>query len=156
MSENETQRKNNAENPRYTRTKQGPQTQGRNRDLVNVTTRQKAEWPAPVSDEKGITEITVFCNFYAAVTTADLAAAREHIFGKLVIDGVSDAVVNALMTVLGTGVDDSGYLPIPLGKEVTVSTKEGNALSNGSLGGGRVDVMASDGTTPLFFWIGGN
>jgi len=150
--ENETQRRNNANNPRYVRPKPGPQTQGRNRDLENVSTRQKFEFP----EGANITELTIFCQFNAIAATADLAAARSHLYAQLVIDAIDDNVADALMTKLNSAVDDNGYIPIKIGDEKTITLKEGTVLKNGSLGGGRIDVKCSDGSTGLDFWIGGN
>lgn len=220
---------------KHSRPLPGPQTQGRNRDLEGVTTRQKVEWSA----DSNITELTIFCTIpektstitvnttgadnaemlastdvsnYSTVliqcldsTTAtgiDFSWSNDNIswfdgedavldgamasvsvaakymkilqngagsaaatasvivhddlplYGMVAIDAGSDAIADALLSKINSIVDDNGYFPIPLNEVVTIPLTD--AITGGSLGGGRVDIKSSNAGTALDFWIGAN
>lgn len=123
----------------------GPQTISRNRylDVANAT-RVKAEWPSGAN----ITELTVF----ATLATPN-ATGSEGYYLRLAVDAASDAIADGLLTVTSSSVDDAGWILIPIGQLVSIPLTE--ALSNGSLGGGRVDVR-TEGGAALEVWIGAN
>lgn len=121
----------------------GTQVQTRGRFLSAVTTRQKVEWPSG-SD---ITELICFVTIDGAVVST-----THGIYAAIAIDAASDAVADALLTQAPSSTDDAGWIPIPIGELVRIPLT--SALENGSLNGGRVDIIGiGDG---IDIWIGGN
>lgn len=77
----------------------GPQTQGRNRDLTNIKTREKLEWPAPTADEDGILHNTLFVVLNsptAAITTAVGAADNAELLASSEVGNFSDILIHSI------------------------------------------------------------
>lgn len=129
----------------------GPSTQARSRALSNVTTRQKAEWPSGAN----ITHLTVLAMLEEGTTL--VAGAELDTYALLTIDAENDDEANGNLGAAGNppsaAAADAQFIPIPLGRFVEIPLSD--ALRNGSLGGGRVDVRSVDGTA-LNIWIGAN
>jgi hypothetical protein len=111
------------------------------------------EWPSGAN----INELLIYCCPHTGVTpTVDT-------FGMIAIDAVSDATAAAMLT-LGSGTSPSrsmqGWIPVPLSNPVTgaislLRVPLSATLTQGSLGGGRVDVRAST-AHALDWWICGS
>ena len=130
----------------------GPQTQARSRNLSAVTaTRQKAEWPSG----SNITRLTVLVTFDS--TAAVTAGAEHEAYAVMTIDAASDTEADGNLGTSGNPpssvTSDAQFIAIPPGVYIDIPLTD--ALSNGSLSGGRVDVRSVDGT-PLNIWIGAN
>jgi len=125
----------------------------RARYLATVTTREKVEWPAGAN----ITELVVCC--WASSGTP--VAPDEDDLGMLAVDASSDASASAMLTATDSATADAQWYPIPIsnptaGGLIFIRIPLTAPLSQGSLGGGRVDVKSFDGTYSLAFWIGAN
>lgn len=124
----------------------GPQTQARNRwlQLDNAGTREKAEWPSGAN----IKELTFF-----AAPVAGTAAVVGDEYVAVAIDAADDPSADAMLTQVESSANDINWIPIPLYTVVRIPLTD--ALSNGTLGGGRVDAKTVGGVA-LDLWIGGN
>jgi hypothetical protein len=115
------------------------------------STIETATWPAG----SNITELLVFC------WPNGTSPAGNNTIGMLAIDAVSDAAAAVMLTATESGAVDAGWIPIPINDAEVGSSPSfvriplSAALSQGSLGGGRVDVKSIDGTA-LNFWIAGS
>lgn len=130
---------------------EGPAQQARNRALSNVTTRQKVEW----NTGSNITYLTVLAMLEEGTTL--VAGAEKDVYAVLSIDAENDAEADGNLGTTSnppsSATADAQFIPIPLGEFVKIPLT--NALVNGTLGGGRVDVRSVDGTA-LNIWIGAN
>ena len=123
----------------------GPKTQTRGRYLdIASGTREKVEWPSGAN----ITELVV----YVTLSTAQITAGTSGVYARIAIDAANDAIANAMLTRASSPSSDVQWIPIPIDEVIRIPLTA--ALSQGSLGGGRVDVITDEGQA-LDVWIGG-
>ncbi len=117
----------------------GQQNRNRYQQLDNAGTRLKVEWPSGAN----ITDLT----FFASPIPGSTLAGDEVVL--VAIDSVDDAAADNALTQTPSATDDVQWIPIPMNKYI--SLPQSSALSNGSLGGGRVDAKTIGGVAVDLF-----